>query len=455
MRLRISRILKTKNKTATEHGILRQTAKKKSNSIKNEPDTTELIIQIAFIIAIEMAIFISPNTLHIAALIILFKCLTNFPKERDCEKKRNILTPKKQLRNWKRRKHEWRYTKCLTKLVLAALAAKHLMDSIVKHSDPSNPKHTFKRLMYSLAHDTTISNNSGNDAPIKPATMTTNRTKIRKDLKKLLNSLNSIMRNGKQSLENIANVRSETVRNITMMIHKVWTTVLKTHSGTKNKKENTKTYWSPRNCGDCDICHHKGPQSLCPYCNIELLGLINYLKINGEIILTFPRDIVKCMAWISIKILLINTLDEILAYLTHLEMVPLPIMRIRTSLNRLFSNTPKENKPQISAKNKGKKNKRRKRAGKHRRKNKNLKWHHRQKEREAPKNNPQKPRTKSTAPKHMEENHTIAQYDGNDDIGSDTAFFDDAPLENALTSTYGWRRTTEASVMKAFDIKML
>ena len=133
MRLRISRILKTKNKTATENGILRQTVKKKSNSIKNEPDTTELIIQIAFIIAIEMAIFISPNTFHVATLIILFKCLTNFPKERDYEKKRKNLTPKKQLRNWKRRKYEWRHTKCLTKLVLAALLATHLMDSIVKH----------------------------------------------------------------------------------------------------------------------------------------------------------------------------------------------------------------------------------------------------------------------------------------------------------------------------------
>ena len=236
MRLRISRILKTKNKTATENGILRQTVKKKSNNIKNEPDTTELIIQIAFIIAIEMAIFISPNTLHIATLIILFKCLTNFPKERNHEEKRKNLNPKKLLRNWKKRKYGWRHTECLTKLVLAALLAIHLVDSITKHSDPENPIHTFKRLLYSLAHDTTITNNSGTDVPIKPATMTTNRTKIRKDLKKLLNLLNSIIRNGKKSLDNVANVRSKTVRNITMMILKVWTFLLRTHRGTKNKK---------------------------------------------------------------------------------------------------------------------------------------------------------------------------------------------------------------------------
>ena len=455
MRVRLNRSLKTKNKTATEHGAYRQTEIKKSDNIKNGPDMTELIIQIAFIIAVETAIFISFNTLHIATLIILFKCLTNFPKERNHEEKKKNLNPKKLLRNWKKRKYGWRHTKCLTKLVLAALLAIHLVDSITKHSDPENPKHTFKRLLYSLAHDTTITNNSGTDVPIKPATMTTNRTKIRKDLKKLLNLMNSIFRNGKKFLDNVANVRSKTVRNITMMILKVWTFLLRANKGTKNTKEKTKTYWSPKNCGECDICQQRGPQSLCPYCNIELLGFINFLKINGEIIFTLPRDIMKIMAWTSIKSLLINVLDEILANMTHLEMVPLMglIIRIRTSLNRLISNTPKENKEQTSVKKKVKKNKRRKSAGKHRRKNKNLKWHHRHKEREALKESRQKPRTRNIKPKYMKENDTIAQYDGNDDIDSDTEY-DDTPLENVLTSTYGWRRTTEASVTKAFDIKM-
>ena len=96
MRLRISRILKTKNKTATENGILRQTVKKKSNNIKNEPDTTELIIQIAFTTSIIMAFFISFNTLHVAALIILFKGLTNFPKERNNEEPREHVLSKKR-----------------------------------------------------------------------------------------------------------------------------------------------------------------------------------------------------------------------------------------------------------------------------------------------------------------------------------------------------------------------
>ena len=64
MRLRLNRSLKTKNKTATEHGEDRQTATKKSDNIKDGPDMTELIIQIAFIIAVETAIFISLNTLH-------------------------------------------------------------------------------------------------------------------------------------------------------------------------------------------------------------------------------------------------------------------------------------------------------------------------------------------------------------------------------------------------------
>ena len=51
------------------------------------------------------------------------------------------------------------------------------------------------------------------------------------------------------------------------------------------------------------------------------------------------------------------------------------------------------------------------------------------------------------------EKDTIAQYDGNDDLDSDTEY-DDTPLENLQASTYGWPRTLENSVIKAFDLKM-
>ena len=99
-------------------------------------------------------------------------------------------------RNWggrkRRKKHEWRHTKCMTKLILVAMEAINLSDTIAKLNNPDNPKHTFKRLLYSLAHDTMVTNNPGNDIPIRTATMTRNRSKIRKDLKNLINSLNSI-----------------------------------------------------------------------------------------------------------------------------------------------------------------------------------------------------------------------------------------------------------------------
>ena len=200
--------------------------------------------------------------------------------------------------------------------------------------------------------------------------MTTNRTKIRKDLKKLLNLMNSIFRNGKKFLDNVANVRSKTVRNITMMILKVWTFLLRANKGTKNTKEKTKTYWSPKNCGECDICEHRGPQPLCPYCNIELIGFVNYLKVNGEIIVTLPRDILKSMAWTSIKHLLISTLDEVLALLIHHETTALTglIIRIRTTINRLISNTPRDCKKHDASQNKGTKNKKRKGPRKQRKK---------------------------------------------------------------------------------------
>ena len=104
MRFRLNRSLKTKNKSAPEHGKGRQTATVKPNKIKNELDITELVIQIAFIIAIETAIFISLHTFHLAALIILFKCLTNFPKERNIEEPRENLVTKKNTKKLEKKK---------------------------------------------------------------------------------------------------------------------------------------------------------------------------------------------------------------------------------------------------------------------------------------------------------------------------------------------------------------
>ena len=97
--------MKTKTKKKTEHGEGHQTAEKKTNKIKHKLDATELIIQIAFTTSIIMANFISFYTLHVAALIILFKGLKNFPKERNIKEprvqtypeNRNLMRP---LRNW-------------------------------------------------------------------------------------------------------------------------------------------------------------------------------------------------------------------------------------------------------------------------------------------------------------------------------------------------------------------
>ena len=96
MRLRLNRSLKTKTKKKTEHGEGRQTAEEKTNKIKHKLDATELIIQIVFTMSIVMANFISFYTLHVAALIILFKGLTNFPKERNKEEPREHVLSKKR-----------------------------------------------------------------------------------------------------------------------------------------------------------------------------------------------------------------------------------------------------------------------------------------------------------------------------------------------------------------------
>ena len=160
MRLRLNRSLKTKTKKKTEHGVLRCAAAKKTNKTRHEFDATEPIIQIAFTTSIIMALFISPNMLHVAALLILFKCITNFPKERDIEEpKVQTITEHRnqtrQLRGWGRKKRSanWQQTRRTAKLILVMLMTINLTNNIVQFSNPENPKHTFSRLLYSLAHD--------------------------------------------------------------------------------------------------------------------------------------------------------------------------------------------------------------------------------------------------------------------------------------------------------------
>ena len=83
------------------------------NLAKNSPcHRTELTIQFFFTLAIIINFYTYIPTLHVAALIILFKCLTNFPKERILEEQVNRVNqeegehpePKKHIGGWKRRR---------------------------------------------------------------------------------------------------------------------------------------------------------------------------------------------------------------------------------------------------------------------------------------------------------------------------------------------------------------
>ena len=103
------------------------------NLAKNSPsDKTELVIQTVFTLAIIANFYTFIPTLHVAALIILFKCLTNFPKESKTEEQESQVErehprPKKHTVGWKRRKKKkkqkltWARTKCTTNLILAML----------------------------------------------------------------------------------------------------------------------------------------------------------------------------------------------------------------------------------------------------------------------------------------------------------------------------------------------
>ena len=123
---------------------------------------TELVIQIIFAATMVATCLLSFYTIHIAALILIFKALTNFPKGRNYEYQEALLPLKnkryaKYPRNWKRKKkkrmYTWKYAKHTLKLILITLTAINMTDNIAKHCSPDNPIHTLKRLQYSLAHD--------------------------------------------------------------------------------------------------------------------------------------------------------------------------------------------------------------------------------------------------------------------------------------------------------------
>ena len=141
MRVRLNRSLKTKPKkqdNASRHNKEKKTNKETKNTM--EPDNTELIIQITFAAAMVAANLLTFYALHIAALIILFKCITNFPKERNQKNTRGRHPPyskttksERRMRDWKRRRKRresgWKHTKCVAKLVLTTLLAMNMTDT--------------------------------------------------------------------------------------------------------------------------------------------------------------------------------------------------------------------------------------------------------------------------------------------------------------------------------------
>ena len=238
------------------------------------------MIQTIFTLAIIANFYTFIPTLHVAALIILFKCLTNFPREskteeQDSQSVREHTRPKKHTEGWKRRKKQkwkptWTRTKWSAKLILAILTGTYISDTLVKYGSPNSPRQT----LYSLAHDPIMVNLTGSAFPIKRATTTRDRTKIRKDIKNMVTSISKFLRNTLKIFQDIINVRNENIRTITKEVIKGWTHLL----GDRISGKNTRTYWSPTKCEDCNLCNQCGPKPMCPYCCIELIGLVEYIK---------------------------------------------------------------------------------------------------------------------------------------------------------------------------------
>ena len=317
------------------------------NLAKNSPcNRTELTIQFVFTLAIIINFYTYIPTLHVAALIILFKCLTNFPKERILEEQVNPVNqeegehpePKKHIGGWKRRRKKkvkeatWKCLKCITSLILTILIGIYISYTLIKYGSPNSPRQT----LYSLAHDPIMVNLKGTDFPIKRATTTRDRTKIRKDIKNMVTSILKLLRSTLKIIQDIINVRNENIRTITKKVIRGWTHLL----GDRISTENTRTYWSPTKCEDCDLCNQRGPKPICPYCCIELIGLIEYIKATMKLIISIPYEILKSAAWIHIKHLLSRALSNALITLIHQESTPYTglLLRILTTAKRYMQN---------------------------------------------------------------------------------------------------------------------
>ena len=290
------------------------------------------MIQTIFTLAIIANFYTFIPTLHVAALIILFKCLTNFPREskteeQDSQSVREHTRPKKHTEGWKRRKKQkwkptWTRTKWSAKLILAILTGTYISDTLVKYGSPNSPRQT----LYSLAHDTRIVNLPGSAFPIKRATTNRNKTKIRNDIKNMITSMLKLLGSTQKIIQDIINVRNKNIRTLIKAAIKKWTHLLEDHKSAKY----TNTSWPLIKCGDCDLCKQCGPKPMCPFCNMELICPVEYIKATMKLIINIPYEILKSAAWIHIKHLLMRAMSKALIILIHQETTPYTGLLIRT-----------------------------------------------------------------------------------------------------------------------------
>merc|ERR1712086_835642 len=117
---------------------------------------------------------------------------------------------------------------------------------------PNNERQT----LYCLAHDGGIVNRTGSAFPIKEATTTRNRTKIRKNMKVMLMAILKLTQQGLGIINDIISIRNYHIRNIVKTFLEVWAELL----GTQKGSGNTRAHWSPKNCENCDLCKQRGPR---------------------------------------------------------------------------------------------------------------------------------------------------------------------------------------------------
>ena len=130
----------------------------------------------------------------------------------------------------KDKKVTWIRTKCTIGLLLAMLTGTYIADTLVKYGSPNSPRQT----LYSLAHDSRISNLPGSAFPIKRATTTRNRTKTRKDIKHLITSISKLLKVNLRIIQDTINVRNKHMRTITREVIKKWIHLLGDHINAKN-----------------------------------------------------------------------------------------------------------------------------------------------------------------------------------------------------------------------------